>query len=197
MIENLYLSERRRQRLVVGALVLLLVGGGAMSRNQRELFSAVGSEAQAATAFAAIAPPLTLSRVVGNPTALFNAARLRLPRRPLASIIPATEAEARESDLGAAVGPAEANFLAEPALSEPPGFVQAPELAFLEDPLEFVPMPIAGILGELVAPPHPEPIVAASVPEPSSWVMLILGFLGIGTFMRRSKIQATIAVLEA
>lgn len=195
MVENLYLSERRRQRLVVGALVLLLVGGGAMSRNQRELFSAVGSEAQAATAFTAVAPPLR--RVIGNPAALFAAARLRLPRRALANVIPATEAEARESDLGAAVGPAESNFVAEPTLADPVGIAEAPELAFLEDPLEFVPLPVAGILGELVAPPHPEPVVAASVPEPSSWLMLILGFLGIGTCMRRSKIHATTQVQQA
>lgn len=194
MIENLYLSERRRQRLVVGALVVLLVGGGAMSRNQREMFSAVGSEAQAATAFAAIAPPLTLGRVVGNPTALFNAARLRLPRRPLASIIPATEAEAREPDLGAAVGPAEANFLAEPTLSEPLGFAQAPELAFLEDPLEFVPVPIAGIIGEFIAPP--QPLATSPVPEPSVWAMLILGFLGIGIFMRRARAREAAPALQ-
>ena len=188
--ENLYLNELKRQRWILGGLMLLLAGSAAMSRNQRELFGAVGSEPPTATAFAAIVPPELNGRVIGNPTALFAAARLRLPRAAARRVLPVTEAEAIMPDLGVAVGPAETNFAAEPALVEPLGIAGAPELAFLSEPLDFAPPPVIGVLAELV-PPHDSVSNHTSVvPEPSIWMMLVFGFLGIGAFMRRAKLQA-------
>ncbi len=37
------------------------------------------------------------------------------------------------------------------------------------------------------------PAVTSAVPEPANWVMLVLGFLGLGLFARRSRKLAAMA----
>jgi PEP-CTERM motif len=200
---NLYLIERGRQRLVVGSLIAVIAVVAIGQRNQREMFSAVGRELPAPTAFAAFAEPEVILPVAAEDP-LRRSRIFRLPPRAFqrrrASILPlATTPEGNAPVRLAALDPAVAGFVATEDAPPVPGATDIPGVVTQDEGgLAFDPIPTIGVVGNIPdeGDTNGEPTgpVTPSVPEPATWFMLLFGFAGIGAAMRRKNGLAVSAV---
>ncbi len=179
---NLYMAEKRTQRVAVAVLLIMLGGSSLAFQNQRSLFDAPGAAPVAPAALTAFVTPTvesddTPSRILRIPRRFVGLPQLR--REPVRSglrAIPANLVEGPSSD-------PETDRLPVLALSDEPNTTDIPGIVTEDD-----------IVAALDTPPIPRGTVelaeldlaVAPVPEPSTWVMLIAGFMLIGGSMRRS-----------
>lgn len=192
---NLYLIERSRQRLILGALIAVVALGAFAPRNQREMFSAAGRELPAPTAFAAFAEPEVVLPVAEDPrrrSRIFRLPRLAL-QRPKAAVLPLATPGEKAPVLLAALDPAITGFVATDENPPIPGSTDVPGVVTEDDGvLVFDPIPVVGVVGDITEEETPP---APGVPEPTTWLMLIFGFAIVGAAMRRS--QARVATTSA
>lgn len=205
-LANLYVRNHRNQQyMIVGAMMVALLGSLA-PRYERALF-VTGGRVQP-TAFAAIAPPPVafngLFADAAGPYAPLRAARGGVPRGVERTgavpdgLDPAAPANYVPGDASPVGGDAPLTQLAalDPSRS---GIVGGPLAG--SGPLSFGPGAAAsGAPGNPATPDSPttpgggtggnttvpvEPV--GPVPEPSTWITMLIGFFGLGALLRRSR----------
>lgn len=189
MSANLYLTERKYQRIAVAVFLLALSGASFGFQNQRELFSGVAALPDAPSALTAFAPLAeeeaeTTTRVLRVPTGFPGIPQRRRLAPPRSAVLAqSAEAPANLPAVFAADPPAPAFVEAEAELgpaapTDIPGIVT-------EDQLALGPVPPQGTLEVQDTPPD-----IGAVPEPATWMMLIVGFLVMGSAMRADRKNA-------
>ncbi len=175
--DNGFGGESRRQALIVVGLVCTSGLGASVSHNERALFSSSQITLDAPRAFTAVIPPEEVAavepRILKSPLALRRVAQIVLPKAPSVKA-----------------------FLPD----APAPKIIPPAANVVDSPVPFVPDPIAPVVAsnapiDLVSNDAPPPVAGVEeiipaktlpgVPEPSTWLMLLVGFFAVGTAMRR------------
>jgi PEP-CTERM motif len=182
--DNSFGGESRRQALIVVGLICTSGLGATVSHNERALFSSTQISLDAPRAFTAVIPPEDITadapdapRILKSPLALRRVAELARPKAPLKAFFP--EAPAAK------------------IIPSAPNVVDSP-VPFVADPV--APAPAADAPIELVSNDAAPSVLGAEeavpaktlpgVPEPSTWLMLLMGFFAIGVVMRRRPMAA-------
>ncbi len=192
MSGNFYLTERKHQRIAVGLFFLMLGGTSFGFQNQRELFDAPGALPAAPAALTAFVSPAVddaseTSRVLIVPRGFPGIPQRRRlsPARDVVQPATSQSLPISQSDLPNDDAPAAS---IDPVI-ENAGGTDIPGIVTNEDQLALA-SPPQGTIGqeEEVAEIPP-----GAVPEPSTWLMLIIGFMVIGSAFRRSTVNGAIA----
>jgi hypothetical protein len=190
MSGNFYLTERKHQRIAVGLFFLMLGGTSFGFQNQRELFDAPAAMPAAPAALTAFVPPSIddaseTSRVLNVPRG-FPGIPQRRRLSPARDVVqPATSQNLPifQADLPSDEAPAAPT---DPMI-ENAGGTDIPGIVTNEDQLALASTP-QGIIGQ---EEQVEEIPPGAVPEPSTWFMLIIGFMVIGSALRRSAVNGS------
>jgi hypothetical protein len=177
--DNSFGGESRRQALIVVGLICTSGLGATVSHNERALFSSSQISLDAPRAFTAVIPPEEITadvpdapRILKSPLALRRVAELARPKAALKAFFP--EAPAPK------IIPAAPNVVDSPVPFVPDPVGPAPAA---DAPIELVSNDAApAILGAEEAVPAK---TLPGVPEPSTWIMLLMGFFAVGVAMRR------------
>lgn len=197
-LANIYARNHREQQyMIVGGVVLALVISLA-PRSERALF--VTGNRTAPKAFAAIAPPAAFNGVFDETArAIPRAYRLNTRRGPgrggvtPGNFTPADTAAAPPGELSAAFGqdPVQVARL-DPTAFGPAGRSATSAPLAGAGPATFGPGATATGPAGPGNPATPgdggttTPVVpVGAVPEPATWAMMVLGFFGMGTLLRR------------
>jgi hypothetical protein len=188
MSGNLYLVERDRQRLGIFLFGLGLTAAGLSVQTERALFAASGAPLSEVAALTAFVPPSQgeaeeSTRVLTVPRAFTGLTRRRLvPRRaaPLVTGAAAPQAVAMLAPPNTENTGGPATDIPNIGAPEQVGATDIPGIVTNEETIPDGGIP-QGVLEEQ------ELTVPGPVPEPATWLMLVVGFFVMGSALRGAK----------